>query len=98
MLYRNIKIKATGQWVNLLFSTEETTFTVKPSSHLKDIAKALGMTQASLEVIDSSGDQRTGTMLEIPIPNPPVDPDQVAYAAATDPEKLNIIAGKLDLI
>ena len=71
MIYRSLKVVATGQWINVLFTVVGDTFSVKPTSHRADIARALGMPRTSLEVVDAAADPRTGALLEMPPPPGP---------------------------
>lgn len=72
MRYRNIRVKATGQWVKVLFTTQADTFSVDGAIHLAEMADALGVSAASLEVVDSDSDQQTGELLALPTVTKPL--------------------------
>ncbi|MQG33906.1 MAG: hypothetical protein FI717_06345 [SAR202 cluster bacterium] len=97
MLYRNIREIATGQWVDVLFTTEAEQFDVKAISHRADIAAALGVGRTTLEVMDSSSDQRTRVLLEMPSPVETSSLAEQYGAAATDSERIGILAAVLGL-
>jgi len=67
MLYRNIRKIATGAWVDVLFTTEDESFSVSAASHVADMAAALSLDASELEAIDSSSDARTGTLIDQPV-------------------------------
>jgi hypothetical protein len=66
MLYRNIRKIATGQWVNVLFSSAGDSFSVPADSHVAGMAAALSLNANELEAVDSSSDARTGTLIDQP--------------------------------
>jgi hypothetical protein len=79
MKYRQIRVIATGQWVEALFTVqakpgEPDIFSVALESHQADIAKALGVAPAELEVVDADRDLRSGVLLPLPRTAPPPDP------------------------
>lgn len=82
MLYRNIRKIATGEWVDVLFTTEAASFNVLPDSHVADMAAALSLNANELEAIDAGADARTGTLLALPAPED--TGVRVDYAAASD--------------
>ncbi len=85
MLYRNIRDKATGQWVNVVFTKEGDRFNVKATTHRASVADALGVNRTSLEVIDSDSDQRSGVLIEQgPPPEQPQTREEVAADALVD--------------
>ncbi len=94
MRFRSVKRIDTGQWVNVLFTVDGDEFSVKPTSHRADIAKALGVLRTSLEVVDADADPRTGVLLEMPQPpDPGPTPEELAQdAAATD------LVGEMDIL
>jgi len=67
MLYRNIRKIATGEWVNVLFTTDGAGFSVLAASHVADMAVALSLNANELEVVDAGSDARTGTLIDLPI-------------------------------
>ena len=98
MKCRQIRVIATGQWINVLFTVqakngEPDVFSVPEVSHRTDIARALGIPPAALEVVDADTDIRVGVLLPLPAPPPPApDPDLVAFdAAPTLAEKLWVL-------
>ena len=70
MLYRNIRKIATGEWVNVLFTTEAASFDVPAASHVANIAAALSLDANELEAVDADADARTGTLIDQPTPSP----------------------------
>jgi hypothetical protein len=68
MLYRNIRKIATGEWVDVLFTTEAASFDVPADSHVADMAAALSLNANELEAVDGSSDARTGTLIDLPSP------------------------------
>ena len=74
MLYRNIRKIATGEWVDVLFTTEAASFDVPAASHVASIAAALSLNANELEAVDAGADARTGTLIDQPsIPTPRKD-------------------------
>ena len=71
MLYRCLRVKETGQWVNVLFTVDREAFGVPEVSHRTAIAAALGLPSGTLESVDSNSDPRTGVLLEMPLPPMP---------------------------
>ena len=70
MPYRNIRKIATGEWVNVLFTTSGATFSVASDSHIASIASALSLNANELEAVDGSSDTRTGTLIAVPADSP----------------------------
>ena len=67
MLYRNIRKIATGAWVDVLFTTEDESFSVPAASHVAGIAAALSLNANELEAVDAGSDARTGTLIAQPV-------------------------------
>ena len=67
MLYRNIRKIATGEWVDVLFTTEGESFDVPAASHVASIAAALSLKANELEAVDGASDARTGTLIDQPV-------------------------------
>ena len=77
MKYRQLRVRATGQWLDVLFIVDGPEFSVPAASHQADISRALGLTPAELEVVDTTNeDIRVGRLLAIP-PPPPSAPDPI---------------------
>ena len=100
MLYRNIRKIATGEWVNVLFTTEGDSFSVPASSHIADIATALSLNANELEAVDAGADARTGTLIDVPTvtPTPTRQEELVAigkdnWTDAQQKELIEILAG-----
>ena len=68
MLYCNLRIRATGVWVNVFFAVEGERFSVPEESHRTDIAIALGLQPDDLEAVDSASDQRIDPLMNLPTP------------------------------
>jgi hypothetical protein len=68
MLYRNIRKIATGEWVNVLWTTEGDSFDVAASVHVATMATVLSLDASELEAVDGSSDAKTGTLIEQPTP------------------------------
>jgi len=66
MLYRNIRKIATGEWVDVLFTTEGASFSVPAASHIAGVATALSLNANELEAVDAGADARTGTLIDQP--------------------------------
>jgi hypothetical protein len=67
MLYRNIRKQATGEWVDVLYTTAGESFSVSAGSHVADMANALSLDASELEAVDGSSDARTGTLIDQPV-------------------------------
>ena len=70
MLYRNIRKIATGEWVDVLFTTEAASFNIPAASHVASIAASLSLNANELEAVDGASDARTGTLIDQPTPTP----------------------------
>ena len=70
MLYRNIRKISTGEWVDVLFTTEAASFDVPAASHVADIATALSLNANELEAVEAGADARTGALIDQPTPSP----------------------------
>ena len=68
MLYRNIRKIATGEWVDVLFTSAGASFSAPADSHVAGIAAALSLNANELEAVDGSSDARTGTLIDQPVP------------------------------
>jgi len=68
MLYRNIRKIATGEWVDVLWTTEGASFDVAASVHVDVMATVLSLNANELEAVDGSTDAKTGTLIEQPMP------------------------------
>ena len=67
MLYRNISKIATGEWVDVLFTTDGASFSVPADSHVASIAAGLSLNANELEAVDGGSDARTGTLIAQPV-------------------------------
>jgi len=67
MLYRNIRKIATGEWVDVLFTTAGASFSVPADSHVAGIAASLSLNANELEAVDGGSDARTGTLIAQPV-------------------------------
>ena len=70
MLYRNIRKIATGEWVDVLFTTDAASFSVPAASHVASIAAALSLNANELDAVDADSDARTGTLINPPVVDP----------------------------
>ena len=100
MLYRNIRKIATGEWVDVLFTTEGASFTVLAASHVASMAAALSLNANELEAVDAGSDARTGTLIYQPTltPTPTRQEELVAigkdnWTDAQQKELIEILAG-----
>ena len=100
MLYRNIRKIATGEWVDVLFTTEEESFSVPAASHVADMATALSLNANELEAVDADADARTGTLIDQPTPSPtPTRQEELVaigkdnWTDAQQKELIEILAG-----
>jgi len=66
MIYRNIRKKATGEWVNVLFTSDGGSFGVPADVHVASMATALSLDADELEAVDAGSDARTGTLINQP--------------------------------
>ena len=72
MLYRCLRVKTTGQWVNVLLTVAGDKFSTESTKHRAHVADALGVPRTSLEVVDGDSDRRSGELLSLPQePEPP---------------------------
>ena len=101
MKCRQIRVIATGQWLNVLFTVqakngEPDIFSTPEVSHRTDIARVLGLPPTALEVVDADADIRVGVLLPLPVPPPPApDPDLAAFdAAPTLADKVRVLGEK----
>ena len=67
MLYRNIRKKSTGEWVDILFSTTGDSFSVSASNHIESLASGLSIDASDLEAVEGDSDARTGTLIDQPV-------------------------------
>ena len=100
MLYRNIRKIATGEWVDVLFTTDAASFSVPAASHVADMATALSLNANELEAVDAGSDARTGTLIDQPTvtPKPTRQEELVAigkdnWTDAQQKELIEILAG-----
>ena len=72
MRFRQFRKRDTQQWLNALFTVSGGSFSVPESSHREAIAASLGLMPAELETVESDRDERSGTLIELPVaaPNP----------------------------
>ena len=70
MLYRNIRKIATGEWVDVLFTTEAASFNIPAASHVASIAASLSLNANELEAVEGASDARTGTLIDQPTVTP----------------------------
>jgi hypothetical protein len=66
MLFRNIRKIATGEWIDVLYTTAGASFDVSADSLVANMAAALSLNANELEAVDSSADARTGTLIDQP--------------------------------
>ena len=100
MLYRNIRKIATGEWVDVLFTTEAASFSIPAASHVADMATALSLNANELEAVDADADARTGTWIDQPTPSPtPTRQEELVaigkdnWTDAQQKELIEILAG-----
>jgi hypothetical protein len=67
MLYRNIRKISTGEWVDVLFTSDGASFSVPADSHIASMAAALSLNANELEAVDGGSDARTGTLIAQPV-------------------------------
>jgi len=65
-MHRNIRKITTGEWVDVLFTTEAESFSVPAESHVATVAASLSLNANELEAVDSGADARTGTLIAQP--------------------------------
>ena len=95
MLYRNLRRTSSGQWVNVLFSTGGASFSVPEIKHRTQIAAALSLSPDDLETVEGDSDQRTGTLVNIPASPALSTPQRDAFDAASDADKLSMLADRI---
>lgn len=71
LIFRQVRVIATGQWVDVLFTAQgkpgqPDAFSISPESHQAAIARAINLLPTALEVLDADSDLRTGVMLSVP--------------------------------
>ena len=106
MLYRNIRKIATGEWVDVLFTSKYVSkagvasFSIPAASHVADIAAALSLNANELEAVDGAADARTGTLIDQPTvtPTPTRQEELVAigkdnWTDAQQKELIELLAG-----
>ncbi len=71
---------STGEWLNAVMGGSA--LDVPTESHIADLASALEIPEADLEVVDSDDDPRSGKLLSLPVPPP--DPIQEAKRRLAD--------------
>ncbi len=92
MIFRNFKQISTGRWMNVLMTNAGNAFSVPAESHRDEIAAGFGIASADVQVVDSLGDARVGTLIPAPAsPPPPPDPDSAAFDAGTVADKIAIL-------
>ena len=69
-MYRNIRKIATGEWVDVLYTTDGESFSVPAASHVANIAASLSLNANELEAVDADSDARTGTLIDQPTVTP----------------------------
>ena len=101
MLYRNIRKIATGEWVDVLFTTEGASFSASADSHVAGIAAALSLNANELEAVDAGSDARTGTLIDQPVvPVTPTRKEELvaigkdSWTAAQQKELIEILASE----
>ena len=70
MLYRNIRKIATGEWVDVLFTTVDASFSIPAVSHVASIAESLSLNANELEAVDGASDARAGALIDQPTSSP----------------------------
>ena len=99
MIFRNFRVIATGQWLNVLLTTEgdSFSFSVSARTHREQIALGFGLPIGDIEVLDGPADQRRGILVPAPVPPPNPDPDYAAWIAGTAAQKLEITRRRLGI-
>ena len=100
-MYRNIRKIATGEWVDVLYTTEGDAFSVSAESHVASMATALSLNANELEAVDGASDARIGTLIDQPTvtPTPTRQEELVAigkdnWTDAQQKELIEILAGQ----
>ena len=70
MLYRNIRKKSSGEWVDVLLTVAEGGFSVPESSHRESVAEALGALPGELETVEGTKDKKSGALISLPVAGP----------------------------
>lgn len=91
------RVKGTGQWVDVLLGDAGEAFSTPAQSHLNDIAQGLDMPIDNLEIVESDRDLREGTLMAIPPTVLPTSSRAKFNEAATDGERIQVIAEVLAL-
>ena len=99
-IYRNFRNRNTGRWVDVQFTFEKDDPQNTPElAHRTSIAAALGLTAGDLETVDSAADSRVGVLIRQAVsPAQPLTEDQQAWASATPPQKLEMLARRLGFV
>ena len=84
MLYRNIRKIATGEWVDVLFTTAGASFSVPADSHVASIAAGLSLNANELEAVDGNADARTGSLIAQPTNTPSLTRQEELLAIGRD--------------
>jgi hypothetical protein len=99
MLFRNIRKIATGEWVDVLFTTEGASFSVPAASHIASIAAGLSLNANELEAVDAGADAMTGTLIDLPnVPATPTRQEELVaigkdnWTAAQQKELIELLA------
>lgn len=80
MRYRAFQVTATGQWLDVLFTSADG-FSVKAEIHVEQVAPAYGLAAADLQALDSDADPRIAPLRTAnPVPVPVPTPAQTARA------------------
>lgn len=66
MKFRNFRKRATGQWVDVLFTVNADSFNIPEESHRAAIAEALGLAMTDLETVERNVDSRIGILIAQP--------------------------------
>ena len=72
MRFRCFRMIDTGQWIDVLLTVDGDEFAIPERSHRTDIATAIGVLPGELETVEAGSDLRTGTLLALPSPPPPL--------------------------
>jgi hypothetical protein len=84
MLIRNIRKIATGEWVDVLFTTSGESFSVPAANHVATMAVVLSVNANELEAVDSGADARTGTLIAQPAVSSSLTRQQELLAVGKD--------------
>ena len=95
MRYRNLRRTSSGQWVNVLFSAADDTFSVPEISHRTQISVALSLSPDDLETVEGDSDARTGTLIAMPATPALGTPQRDTFDAASDADKLSLLADRI---